>query len=399
MDYNNIIKYTETTDYVSDIKNIIENAKDGAYYTANIFLVCRNFLIGKRIAEEELSNNRKDNYGKEIIKELSKELTNEYGKGFNKTNLYNYYLFYKLFPNIFHTVCGKSYRILSWSHYRTLLLVDDDEARSWYEKECIEQNWSVRVLQRNISTQYYQRLLLSHKKKVVVDEMIDKTKNYEDTKLEFIKSPLIAEFLGFQNKKEYSEKDLESAIIDHIEDFIMELGKGYAFVGRQVRIETDWEDYYIDLVFYNYILKSFVLIDLKTNKINHQDLGQMDMYIRMYDELKKGADDNPTIGILLCAETDRAVAKYSILRRDNQIFMSKYKLYLPKKEELEREIEKQKEEYYFKNNDNKINDTEIPYNIYQDIINAIKEITDLKIKNKDLKLAVVELGKDFKIDE
>ena len=234
---------------------------------------------------------------------------------------------------------------LSWSHYERLMRIDDEKARNWYLKEAAEQSWDVRTLNRNINSQYYYRLLqtpdkLKHE---VVDEMKTLTADYQKDKYTFIKNPVIAEFLGLSQNTAFSETKLETAIIDHLQKFIMEMGKGYAFVGRQQLIRTDLKDYYIDLVFYNYILKCFLLIDLKTNEITHQDIGQMDMYIRMYDELKCTEGDNPTIGLLLCAETSKDLARYSILKDNQQLFAAKYLTYLPDKEQLLLEIERQKE--------------------------------------------------------
>ena len=224
--------------------------------------------------------------------------------------------------------------------------VEDKEARDWYAKEAAEQTWSVRTLQRNISSQYYYRVLKSQSKVPVEREMKERTAPYEADKLEFIKNPVIAEFLGMAPDASFTETKLEASIISNLQKFLMELGKGYAFVARQQHIHTEKEDYYIDLVFYNYILKCFVLIDLKTSKITHQDVGQMDMYIRMYDELKRSEGDNPTIGIVLCSDTDEDIAKYSILHGNEQLFASKYKLYLPTEEELRAEIEAQKAMFY-----------------------------------------------------
>lgn len=338
----NIIKYKNTENVLKDVCTIIDSARDYAYKSVNIALVERNWLIGYRIAEEELKGNDRADYGKNTINKLSKELTKIYGKGFTKRNLYNYYSFYKIFKNILHTVCGKSKKLLSWSHYRTLLQIKDEKARNWYENECIKETWSVRTLQRNISSQYYYRLLKSQIKEPVIKEMKEKTNDYLLNKLEFIKNPVIAEFLGFSTEQSFTESDLEKSIIYNIQKFLIELGKGYAFVARQLHIHTEKEDYYIDLVFYNYILKCFVLIDLKTSKITHQDIGQMDMYIRMFDELKRGEDDNPTIGIILCSDTDEDIAKYSMLNGSEKLFASKYNLYLPTKEQLRAEIESQK---------------------------------------------------------
>lgn len=337
------IDYVKTVDITTDVCQIIDIAQKTAFRAVNLALVQRNWLLGKRIAEEELiSNKREDNYGLEIIKKLSKELTAKYGKGFTKTNLYNFYLFYSNYQNIFQTVSGKSLPLLSWSHYIELLRVKDSKARAWYEQEAVRETWSVRTLQRNIETQYYYRLLKSQVKEPVIDEMKNNTASYQQDKLEFIKNPMVVEFLGLPQDKSLSEKDLESSIIDHLQTFIMEMGKGYAFVARQQHIRTETQDFYIDLVFYNYILKCFVLIDLKIGKITHQDIGQMDMYVRMYDDLKKIEGDNPTLGIILCDETDSTIAKYSILNGNEQLFATKYKLYLPTEEELKAEIESQK---------------------------------------------------------
>ena len=226
--------------------------------------------------------------------------------------------------------------------------VEDEKARDWYAKEAAKEAWSVRTLQRNISSQYYFRLLKSQIKEPVEEEMKKLNAPYQADKLEFIKNPIIAEFLGMEGDISFTETELEKSIITNIQKFLMELGKGYAFVARQQRIHTEKEDYYIDLVFYNYILKCFVLIDLKTSKITHQDVGQMDMYIRMFDELKRNEGDNPTIGIVLCSDTDEDIARFSVLHGNEQLFASKYKLYLPTEEELRAEIETQKAMFYLK---------------------------------------------------
>lgn len=244
---------------------------------------------------------------------------------------------------------GKSHILLSWTHYRVLLQIKDTKAREWYEKEAIEQMWSVRTLQRNISSQYYYRILNTQKR-----DLVEKlTASYQNDKLEFIKNPVIAEFLGFSQNTDFTESNLENSILSNLQNFLIELGKGYAFVARQQHIHTEKQDYYIDLVFYNYILKCFVLIDLKTEKITHQDVGQMDMYIRMYDELKHNEGDNPTIGIVLCSDTDEDIARYSIMHGNEQLFASKYKLYLPTDEELREEIEAQKNIFYLQHLENK----------------------------------------------
>ena len=333
-------------------KKIIEVSRDSAYQAVNFALVRRNWLLGRRIAEEELNGESRAEYGLEIVKKLSKELTDEYGKGFTKTNLYNFYLFYKTFPEIFHSASGKSVPLLSWTHYRTLLQVKDEKARAWYAKEALEQTWAVRTLQRNIDSQYYYRLLASQNAESVETEMKQLTFSYQQDKLEYLKNPIVAEFLGLSSNVDMTETHLESAILSNLQKFLMELGKGYAFVARQQHIHTEKQDYYIDLVFYNYILKCFVLIDLKTGKITHQDVGQMDMYIRMYDELKRNEGDNPTLGIVLCSETDEDIARYSVMHGSEQLFASKYKLYLPTEEELRAEIEAQKAIFYLQQKEN-----------------------------------------------
>ncbi len=352
---NYLIKYINTNDIMDDACNIIESAQRAAIQSANISLVLRNWLLGKRISEEELNGEDRAEYGLEVIKKLSDSLTRKYGKGFSKRTVYKFVQLYKTFPEIVPTLSAQSEesgivptlsaQLLSWSHYERLLQVEDKNAREWYAREAYEQTWSIRTLNRNISTQYYYRILKSQDKAGVEEEMKQLTSQYQN-KLEFIKNPVIAEFLGMQENTSLYESDLEQCIIDNLQRFLMELGKGYAFVARQQHIHTDKEDYYIDLVFYNYILKCFVLVDLKTSKITHQDVGQMDMYIRMYDELKKAPDDNPTLGIVLCSETDDDIARYSVLHENEQLFASKYKLYLPTEEELRAEIETQKEFYY-----------------------------------------------------
>ena len=343
--------FVKTDDLLKDMCGIIESSREAAYKAVNTALVQRNWLLGYRIAEEELQGENRAEYGAAIIKRLSKELTAEYGKGYTKSNLYSFYSFYKTYPEIFQTPSGKSVGLLSWSHYAVLLQVKDEKARAWYEREAIEQTWSVRTLQRNISSQYYYRMLKTQKQELVETEMKELTASYQDDKLEFIKNPVIAEFLGFSQNTDFTESDLEKSILSNLQNFILELGKGYAFVARQQHIHTEKQDYYIDLVFYNYILKCFVLIDLKTEKISHQDVGQMDMYIRMFDELKRSEGDNPTIGIVLCADTDEDIARYSVMHGNEQLFASKYKLYLPTKEELKAEIETQKAMFYLQQKD------------------------------------------------
>lgn len=329
---------------ISDIRDIITAGRDSAYSAASAAMVMTYWNIGKRIVEQEQSGEERAEYGKRLISALSDELTKEFGKGFSERNLRNFRKFYTLFPDdkIWQTRLPN----LTWSHFSCLLRVADENARIWYLNEAAEENWSARTLDRNIGTQYYYRLLQAPKKEAVIAEMQDKTKSYQKSGMDLIKSPVVAEFLGFKNEDTFLESDLEAAILSHIRDFLMEMGKGFAFVSRQQHIITETEDYYIDLVFYNIELKCYVLIDLKMGKITHQDVGQIDMYVKMYDDLKCKDGDNPTIGILLCAETDEDIARYSVLHDNERLFMSKYLTYLPSKEQLRTEIERQKEIFY-----------------------------------------------------
>ena len=335
------ISYRNDGSLAADLGSIIEQAKGVAYRAVDTVLVYRNWLLGKRIAEEELKGAARAEYGKETMMQLSAALTAKYGKGFSFVSLYQFLAFFKKFP-ILNALRTKSGGVLGWYQYRTLLQVENPDAVRWYIDEAEAGTWSGRTLQRNISSQYYERTLLSQSKDAVRAEMVEITKPLQE-KLEFIKNPVIAEFLGVKQDTSFTENDLETAILDNVRDFLMELGKGYAFVARQQHIHTEKEDYYIDLVFYNYILKCFVLIDLKTSKITHQDVGQMDMYVRMYDQLKRGEGDNPTLGIVLCSDTDSDIAKYSILHGNEQLFATKYRLCLPSDEELRKEIEVQKQ--------------------------------------------------------
>lgn len=348
---------------IADIKTILNAAKQQVYTAVNSAMVQGYWLIGQRIVEEEQNGKERAEYGSFLIKNLANELTLEFGKGFSERTLREIRQFYLTFPdvNIRHSLSAtfenavekQLFGKLSWTHIRQLLRITNSEARLYYIKEAAENNWSVRTLDRNIATQYYERLFLSHAKQPVVDEMQAKTKELALDKNEFLKSPAVLEFLNISPNKGYTEAELEKAIIDNIQDFLLELGKGYAFVARQQIVKTSSRDYFIDLVFYNFILKCFVLIDLKTERITHQDVGQMDMYVRMYDEEKKNPDDNPTIGIILCSETDQDIARYSILKGNEQLFASKYKLYLPTPEELKAEIEREKLNFKLQHNNDK----------------------------------------------
>ena len=327
-----------SNNYINEIKKTLINARQKAYTAVNSAMVEAYWKIGRRIVEEEQSGRERAEYGKEIIKNLSKELTEEFGKGFGERNIRNIRQFYVLFSDYekWKSVISK----LTWTHIQKVLRVSDEKARIFYLTEAAENMWSVRTLDRNISTLYYNRIVASIDKKTVEDEMKEKTKKLQAK--EFIKNPVVLEFLDLPTNMSYTENELEKALTDDIQKFMMELGKGFAFVERQQHIRTENSDFYIDLVFYNYILKCFVIVELKTEKLTHQDIGQLDMYVRMYDDLKKQENDNPTIGLLLCTETDRTIIKYSVLNDNKNLFASKYVNYLPSEEELINEIERQK---------------------------------------------------------
>lgn len=339
---NNMHSYHKTL--IVDIKTIINNGISEAYEAVNYSVIKTYWNIGKRIIEEEQNGKSRAQYGKEIINALSNELISEFGKGYNERNLRYYRQFYLMFPE--QSIWNACVPNLTWTHFRLLLRVKDDDARFWYMNEAANEGWSSRVLDRNIGTQYYYRLLKVPKRDAVEKGLKKRTNLLVNRQFELIKSPMIAEFLGFKNENTYLESDLESSILNHIRDFLMEMGRGFAFVARQQHIATDTQDYYIDLVFYNIELKCYVLVDLKIGTITHQDVGQIDMYVRMYDELKRNKDDNPTIGILLCSETSEDIARYSVMHDNNRLFMSKYLTYLPTQEQLKNEIEKQKQIFY-----------------------------------------------------
>ena len=327
-----------SNNYINEIKTILKNARQKAYTAINSAMVEAYWKIGRRIVEEEQSGRERAEYGKEIIKNLSKELTEEFGKGFGERNIRNIRQFYVLFSDYekWKSLISK----LTWTHIQKVLRVSDEKARIFYLTEAAENMWSVRTLDRNISTLYYNRIVASIDKKTVEDEMKEKIKSLQTE--EFIKNPVVLEFLDLPANMSYTESQLEKALTDDIQKFMMELGKGFAFVERQQHIRTENSDFYIDLIFYNYILKCFVIVELKTGKLTHQDIGQLDMYVRMYDDLKKQENDNPTIGLLLCTDTDSTVIKYSVLNDNKNLFASKYVNYLPSEEELINEIERQK---------------------------------------------------------
>lgn len=335
------------TGLVDDVKLIVERGLREAYRSVNTVSIMTYWNVGKRIVEEEQHGASRAEYGKQVLKDLAQELVPLYGSSYSERNLYSMRQFFLYFKDL--EILNSRVQNLSWTHYRMLLRVPDENARYWYLREASEEIWSVRTLSRNIGSQYYYRLLQSPQKEKVIAEMQELTKPLQQGKDEIVKNPVVAEFLGLENT-DYSESNLEQAIINHLQKFIMEMGRGFAYMGRQQLIRTDTQDYYIDLVFYNVVLKCYVLIDLKVGVITHQDVGQMDMYVRMYDELKRTEGDNPTIGIVLCSETSKDIARYSILKGNEQLFAAKYLPMLPTEEVLRREIEQQKEIFYLQHN-------------------------------------------------
>ena len=322
---------------ITDIKQILLQAQQKAYQATAFAMIEGFWRIGRRIVEEEQQGSIRANYGEQVIAQLSKEL----GKGFSERTLRDYRRFYLLFPdqdNLAH-MCAK----LTWSHIRLIMRVESDQARAYYLQETAQQHWSVRTLERNINTLYYQRLLASQMKEAVKEEMQLKTAEFQQDPHEFIKNPTVLEFLDIPTHYAYNENELENSLINNLQQFLLELGKGFAFVARQKHIRTETQDFFIDLVFYNYILKCFVIVELKTDKITHQDIGQLDMYVRMFDDLERSETDNPTLGILLCTKTDETIAKYSVLAENKHLFATKYLPFLPTEEELIAEIEREKQ--------------------------------------------------------
>ena len=401
---NFIIDQDDTT-FVGDLKIIVGSAREYSYRAANLMQIVSNWLVGWRIVEQEQHGSKRAEYGKRVIELASKALTEEFRRGYSESALRNSRRFYLEFKylqiksalpadfqhqldKIQQTLFAESkinlptiqqmpfaelettnssiqpptlaesrtaiplYPQLSWMHYERLTRVPDLNARQWYMEEAASQQWDYRTLKRNIDTQYYYRLLQTPdaKKQMVVDEMLQLTAVYQKEKSAFVKNPMLVEFLGLNQDTSLTETELETSLLDHLRNFLMELGKGYAFVTRQQHIHTEDDDYYIDLVFYNYILKCFILIDLKTTKVSYQDVGQMDMYLKMFDTYKRSEGDNPTIGIILCAETNADVARFSTLATNKQLYAAKYLTYMPSKEDLRREIERQKELFMLQQN-------------------------------------------------
>lgn len=321
----------------ASIVHILQNAQSQVRQSVNSAMVQAYWQVGRLIVEDEQQGQARAEYGKAQLSQLAERLAANFGKGFDERNLRNMRRFYQTFP-IWNAVRTE----LSWTHYRTLIRLDSEPARLWYMQEAAQLAWSARALERQIGTLYYERLLSSKDKSLVEQEALQNTHPLADTPKDYLRDPYILDFLNLQDKT-YQETDLEQGIINNLQQFLLELGKGFAFVERQQRLRFDDEDFYIDLVFYNFKLKCFLLVDLKIGKLKHQDVGQMDTYIRYYDEQRKGTDDNPTIGLVLCSEKSEAVVKYSVLTEQKQLFAAKYLPYLPSEEELQQELQKERQ--------------------------------------------------------
>lgn len=321
-----------TTRLYTDVCSIIEQGRREAYASVSQKMMETYWNIGRRIVEEEQSGKERAEYGAQIIAQLAEQLTHQYGKGFSARYLRSFRKFYLIVDDF--QIWKSRLPNLTWTHIFKTLRVEDPTAIRWYLEMASKEMWSVRTLDRNISTQYFERHFVQPALPMA---------EAEPHQFELLKSPVVAEFLGFKPDESYSEEELESAIINHLQEFMMEMGRGFAFMGRQQLVRTDTQDYFIDLVFYNVVLKCYVLFDLKLGTITHQDVGQMDMYVRMYDEMKRTEGDNPTIGIVLCSETSKDIARYSILKGNEQLFAAKYKTFLPTEEQLRTEIERQKQ--------------------------------------------------------
>lgn len=327
-------------EFIGDVRRIIEEGRKQAYTAAGNIALATYWNVGRRIVEEEQNGQCRADYGKRLIDGLADRLFTNYGSNYSKRNLQHYRKFYLLFPDF-----GKVYEFvhnLNWTHIRRLLSVTDPKARQWYMRQASKDMWSTTTLDRNISSQYFERRLAAQREQLELPQKEAVAPYNDKDPLEYIKNPTVAEFMGFRRDASYSESELEQALIDNLEKFILELGRGFAFVERQQHIATELDDFYIDLAFYNFRMKRFVIFELKTHTMRHQDIGQLDMYVRMYDDLMKQPDDNPTIGVLLCTDTDSTVAKYSVLNESQQLFAAKYMTYMPTEDELRREIEQQK---------------------------------------------------------
>jgi len=325
-----------TAPLLDALRGLIRNARTRALRAVDTIQVQTYWQIGRHIVEFEQGGQTRADYGKRLLSNLADVLTGEFGKGFDERNLRNMRAFFQCFPN-WNAVRSE----LSWTHYRLLLRVDVPEARNWYMDEAAGQNWSTRILERQIGTLFYERLVSSKDRQGLLEDSREQARTEVASPRDFVRDPVMLEFLGVRDAAKLLESDLEQALMSKLQQFLLELGKGFAFVARQQRISTETQDFYIDLVFYNYVLKCFVLIDLKTGHLSHQNIGQMDMYVRLYDDLRRGEGDNPTVGILLCGSKDQSVVRYSVLHESEQLFASKYRLVLPSEEELRRELDRE----------------------------------------------------------
>ena len=322
---------------LANLRGLIQDARKQILRSADVIQVQTCWEIGRHIVEFEQGGSDRAQYGKQLLPALAATLTEEFGKGFDVTNLRHMRGFYLAFP-----IRDALRRELSWTHYRTLLRADDSKARQWYMNESADQGWSTRALERQIGTLYYERLLASSDRREVEQEAAFNIAPLQQNPREFVRDPVMLEFLGLPGTGKLLESNLEQALLDNLQAFLLELGKGFAFVARQLRISTESKDFYIDMVFYNYLLKCFVLFDLKSGELSHKDIGQMDMYVRMVDALKRAPDDNPTVGIILCTHKDASVVRYSVLHENEHLFASKYKLILPSEEELRAELDRER---------------------------------------------------------
>jgi len=327
---------TPSSEFFSDVRRILADARRAAYTAVNTAMVSAYWQIGRRIVEEEQGGAAKSTYGDRLLPELSRALSAEFGRGFSYANLRNFRQFYLTYPD--PEICYALRSKLTWTHHRLIMRVESPSAREYYITHSEQENWSTRTLERQIETHTYQRLLSTQTTPAGEPETLPAKPSIRD----FIKDPYVLEFLGLPEDPAASETEVESAIISQLQSFLLEMGHGFSFVARQMRVSTETSHFYLDLVFYHYVLKCFVIIDLKTTKLSHQDIGQIDMYVRMFDDLKRGPDDNPTIGLILCTDKDETIVQYSVLKGSEQLFASKYRTVLPSEAELIAELERER---------------------------------------------------------
>src|SRR3989338_2847290 len=336
-----IIGYSTVSSFpviLNEIKQIVKKARYASYMAVNYEMLRAYFEIGKRIVEEEQKGQKRAGYGEKLLERLSKELNKEFGKGFSSTALRNMRLFYKIYKNKIHQSLADEFFRLSWTHYCELIKIEDETKRRYFEKYSSNENLSIRDLKRQIYSLHYERLLMSKDKKALIEH--EKKGNIPDKPEELIKEPYVLEFLGLEEKSEYSEQELEKKVLDNLQKFLLELGHGFSFVSRQKRITLDNDHFYIDLLFYNIYLKCYLVIELKTGKFKHEYAGQMNFYLNYVKKIINKEDDNEPIGIILCTEKDKVQAEFATAGITNKLFVSKYKLYIPSKEEIEKEVKR-----------------------------------------------------------